>query len=247
MDKALYISMTGAKQTMLAQRAHANNMANVNTTAFKSDFAQARSMPVFGEHFPTRAYAMTENPGTDFTQGSLMETGRELDVAIKHEGWIAVRAPEGDEAFTRAGDLQIDTNGILRTGVGLEVLGNGGPIAIPPSAKVEIAADGTISVIPLGQPADALVEVDRIKLVNPPSEALEKGLDGLVRMKEGNQGVPADADVRLESGFLESSNVSAIESLTEILSLARQYELQIKVMSTAEKNSEAAARLLHIS
>ena len=247
MDKALYISMSGAKQTMLAQRAHANNMANVNTTAFKSDFAQARSMPVYGEFHPTRAYAMTENPGTDFTQGSLMETGRELDVAIKHEGWIAVRAPEGDEAFTRAGDLQIDTNGILRTGVGLEVLGNGGPIAIPPSAKVEIAADGTISVIPLGQPADALVEVDRIKLVNPPSEELEKGLDGLVRMKEGNQAVPTDAEVRLESGFLESSNVSAIESLTEILSLARQYELQIKVMSTAEKNSEAAARLLHIS
>lgn len=247
MDKALYISMSGAKQSMIAQQAHSNNLANVNTTGFKNDFAQARSMPVFGEHHPTRAYAMTERPGTNFQQGPLNETGRELDVAIKGEGWIAVQAPDGSEAYTRAGDLQTDSNGILRTGAGLAVLGNGGPIAIPPSAKMEIGADGTISVIPLGQPADALAEVDRIKLVNPDNDQIEKGLDGLIRIKEGNPAAALDANVRLESGFLEGSNVNAVESLTEILSLARQYELHVKVMSTADQNSEAAARLLQIS
>ncbi|UZE97685.1 flagellar basal-body rod protein FlgF [Alkalimarinus alittae] len=247
MDKALYISMSGAKQSMLAQQAHSNNLANVNTTGFKNDFAQARSMPVYGEHHPTRAYAMTERPGTNFQQGPLNETGRELDVAIKGEGWIAVQAPDGSEAYTRAGDLQTDSNGILRTGSGLAVLGNGGPVAIPPSAKMEIGADGTISVIPLGQPADAIAEIDRIKLVNPENDQIEKGLDGLVRVKEGNPPADLDGTVRLESGFLEASNVNAVESLTEILSLARQYELHVKVMSTADKNSEAAARLLQIS
>ena len=247
MDKALYISMSGAKQSMLAQRAHSNNLANVNTTGFKNDFAQARSMPVYGEHHPTRAYAMTERPGTNFQQGPLNETGRELDVAIKGEGWIAVQAPDGSEAYTRAGDFQTDSNGILRTGSGLAVLGNGGPVAIPPSAKMEIGADGTISVIPLGQPADAIAEIDRIKLVNPDSDTIEKGLDGLVRVKEGRPPAVLDGNVRLESGFLEGSNVNAVESLTEILSLARQYELHVKVMSTADQNSEAAARLLQIS
>ena len=247
MDKALYISMSGAKQSMLAQQAHSNNLANVNTTGFKNDFAQARSMPVYGEHHPTRAYAMTERPGTNFQQGPLNETGRELDVAIKGEGWIAVQAPDGSEAYTRAGDLQTDSNGILRTGSGLAVLGNGGPIAIPPSAKMEVGADGTISVIPLGQPADAIAEIDRIKLVNPGNDQIEKGLDGLVRVKEGNPPAVVDGNVRLEPGFLEGSNVNAVESLTEILSLARQYELHVKVMSTADQNSEAAARLLQIS
>ncbi len=246
MDKALYISMSGAKQSMLAQQAHSNNLANVNTTGFKNDFAQARSMPVYGEHHPTRAYAMTERPGTNFEQGPLNETGRDLDVAIKGDGWIAVQAPDGSEAYTRAGDLQTDINGILRTGSGLAVLGNGGPVSIPPAASMELGADGTISIVPLGQTPDAIAEVDRIKLVNPPRDQIEKGLDGLIRVKGGDPAV-VDADVRLESGFLEASNVNAVDSLTEILSLARQYELHVKVMSAADENSEAAARLLQIS
>ncbi|MDX5299174.1 MAG: flagellar basal body rod protein FlgF, partial [Gammaproteobacteria bacterium] len=223
MDKALYIAMSGAKQNMLAQQSHANNLANVNTTAFKRDFAQARSMPVFGEHFPTRAYAMTERPGTDFEMGSLIQTGRDLDVAIHGEGWMAVQSAQGDEAFTRAGDLQIDVNGILRTGSGLPVMGNGGPVAIPQSDRVIIGADGTVSVVPVGGPPDQLVEVDRIKLVKPPLDALEKGLDGLMRRKPDQQlegPEPADFTVTLESGFLEGSNVNAVEALISTLTLA---------------------------
>ncbi|WP_156494879.1 flagellar basal body rod protein FlgF, partial [Oleiphilus sp. HI0128] len=150
MDKALYIAMSGAKQNMLAQRAHANNLANINTTAFKEDFAQARAMPVFGEHHPSRAYALTERPGTNFEAGPLNQTGNPLDVAVKGDGWIAVQAADGSEAYTRAGDLQVDVNGQLRAGIGLPVLGNGGPIVLPPSATVEIGADGTVSVLPLG-------------------------------------------------------------------------------------------------
>ncbi len=247
MDKALYLGMSGAKQNMLSQRAHANNLANVSTTGFKKDFAQARSMPVFGGHHPTRAYAMAERPGTDLSAGALMQTGRKMDVAIKGDGWLAIQNSLGEEVFTRSGSLQIDVNGLVRLAGGEMVLGNGGPVALPPFDNVQIGADGTVSIVPTGGPPDQLVEVDRLKLVNPPQEALEKGLDGFIHRKadqaiDGEE--PADAALRVASGFLESSNVNAVEEMISNLQLSRQYEMQVKVMSTANENSEAAARLL---
>ncbi|MBK1874882.1 MULTISPECIES: flagellar basal body rod protein FlgF [Marinobacter] len=247
MDKALYLGMSGAKQNMLSQRAHANNLANVSTTGFKKDFAQARSMPVFGGHHPTRAYAMAERPGTDLSAGALMQTGRKLDVAIEGEGWLAIQNNLGEEVFTRSGSLQIDVNGLVRLGSGEMVLGNGGPVALPPFDNVQIGADGTISIVPVGGPPDQLVEVDRLKLVNPPSDTLEKGLDGFIRRQAGQEidgGEPVDAAMRVASGFLESSNVNAVEEMISNLQLSRQYEMQVKVMRTANENSEAAARLL---
>ncbi len=247
MDKALYIAMSGAKQNMLSQRAHANNLANVNTTGFKEDYAQARAMPVFGEHYASRAYALTERPATNFEQGPLMETGNNLDIALKGEGWVAVQAPDGTEAYTRAGDLQVDVNGVLRTGGGLPVLGNGGPIAIPPASSIEIGSDGTISILPLGGQGVQLAQVDRIRLVNPPAENLEKQEDGLIHLKPGAPAVEVDGTLRVEQGFLEGSNVNAVSELTDILSLSRQYELQVKLMGQADQNSEASARLLQLS
>ncbi len=247
MDKALYIGMSGAKQNMLAQRAHANNLANVNTTGFKKDFAQARSMPVFGEHHPTRAYAMTERPGTDLSAGALMDTGRKLDVAVERDGWLAVQNDLGEEVFTRSGSMQIDVNGLVRLASGELVLGNGGPVALPPFDNLQIGSDGTISIVPVGGPPDQLVEVDRLKLVNPPPASLEKGLDGFIRRK-ADQAIdgpePPDAAMRVATGFLESSNVNAVEEMIANLQLSRQYEMQVKVMATAKENSEAAARLL---
>ena len=247
MDKALFIAMSGAKQTMLAQQAHANNLANVKTTGFKEDFTQTRSMPVYGEHHPTRAYAMTERPGTNFDAGPLIQTGNNLDIAIKGDGWMAVQAEDGTEAYTRAGDLNIDINGQLRTGKGLPVLGNGGPIVLPPSAKIEIGADGTISVLPLGAAAVGLAQVDRIRLVNPDSADLEKSEDGLVHLKDGVAPPDLDGAIQVAPGFLEGSNVNAVSALTDILSLSRQYELQVKLMSQADQISQSTARLLQFS
>lgn len=247
MDKSLYIGMSGAKQNMLSQRAHANNLANVNTTGFKRDFAQARSMPVFGDYYPTRAYAMTERPGTDLAAGALMDTGRKLDVAVEGEGWLSIQNAQGQEVFSRSGSLQIDVNGLLRNANGDLVLGNGGPVALPPFDNVEVGADGTISIVPVGGPPDQLVVVDRLKLVNPPRDALEKGEDGYIRRKAGQAlggAEPVDGNLRVATGFLESSNVNAVEEMIANLELSRQFEMQIKIMRTANDNSEAAARLL---
>jgi flagellar basal-body rod protein FlgF len=246
MDKMLYVSMTGAQNNTLALRAHANNLANVSTSGFRRDFEQARSMPLFGETYPARVFAMSERPATDFRPGSLQETGRDLDVAIGGKGWIAVQAPDGSEAYVRTASLNIDALGVLRTGNGLPVMGNAGPIAVPPEQKVEIGQDGTISIRALGENPNVLAEVDRIKLVNPDPKSMEKGTDGLIRVK-GQPEVEADATVQVTSGFLEASNVNAVEEMTAILSLSRQFELSVKMMRTAEDNSSAMARVLQIS
>lgn len=246
MDRMVYVAMTGAREAMHGLAVNANNLANATTPGFRADLAQARSMPVFGPGHPTRAYAMTERPGHDLNPSSIHTTGRPLDVAIGGEGWLAVLDARGTEAYTRRGDLQTTVNGILVNGAGQPVLGNGGPIALPPAQSVEIAGDGTISILPMGQGANALVTVDRLKLVNPPGAGMEKGEDGLFRQRNG---LPAEADaaVQVVSGGLETSNVSAVAAMTEMMTLARNFEFQIKVMETAKETSEHAATMLRLS
>jgi len=245
MDRGVYVAMSGAAQTMRAQTIHANNLANINTTGFRSDLAQARSMPVFGEHHPSRVYAMTERPGSDLSSGTLTQTGNPLDIAVAGEGWIAVSGPDGREAYTRAGDLRIDALGQLTTASGLPVLGNGGAIAVPPAQKIQIGADGTLSIVPQGEDGQTLTEVDRIKLVNPDARQLRKEQDGLFRLAAGAV-AEADATVRVESGAIERSNVNAVESMSEIITLARQFEMQVKMMKTFEENAAQSTRILQM-
>jgi len=246
MDKSLYVAMTGAMQNARGTAIHANNLANVSTTGFRSDYAQARAMPVFGEAYASRVYAMEESPGTNFASGALIATGRELDVAVNGDGWIAVQAVDGSEAYSRAGELKVDSVGVLRSGNGLPVMGQGGPIALPPFEKITIGQDGTISIQGLGDEPGAVVQVDRIKLVKPQAAEMYKGGDGLMRQRNGLE-APADAEVSISSGFVEGSNVNAVGALTELISLSRQFEMQIKMMKTAEENSESSARLLQLS
>ena len=244
MDKAVYIAMASGQNIMAAQAIHANNLANANTNGFQADFAQARSLGVYyGEGLSTRAYSRAENPGTDFHRGALNETGRDLDMVVEGDGWIAIQAPDGSEAFTRAGSLKLDPTGQLLTGNNLPVLGNGGPIALPPADKVTLGADGTITIQPAGQTADALATIDRIKLVKPDNADLVKGNDGLIRRRDGGKQVP-DASIRLQSGFLETSNVNAVDELTSIMALARQFEVNVKMMKMIEENSSAASQVL---
>jgi len=246
MDHMLYVAMAGAKQTLMAQAVNSHNLANASTTGFKAELFQARSMPVFGEVHPSRVYTMTERPGVDLRPGSIQHTGRELDLAINGEGWIAVQSPDGSEAYTRAGDLHTNINGLLETGAGYLVLGNAGPISIPPAEKMEIAVDGTISVRPVGQSVRALAEVDRIKLVTPPIERMDKGKDGLFRIR-GEEEASPDASVRLVSGALEGSNVNAVDALVRMISLARRFELDIKLMHVAEEAASASASVTRMT
>jgi flagellar basal-body rod protein FlgF len=247
MDRMLYLAMTGAKQTMVSQAVNTNNLANVSTTGFKADLEQFRSMPVYGPGMPSRVYAMTESPATDLSSGTFRTTGRDLDVAIQGNGWIAVQAADGSEAFTRAGDLHVDGSGLLTTGTGLPVIGtNGGPILVPQNEKFEIGIDGTISVRPVGQAASTLAEVDRIKLVNPQPESMRKNENGLMELEDGQSAAP-DATIRIMSGVLETSNVNAVESMVNMIELSRQYEMQVKMMKTAEENDASVTQMMRLA
>ncbi|MCF1437855.1 MAG: flagellar basal-body rod protein FlgF [Candidatus Thiodiazotropha taylori] len=246
MDRMLYVAMSGAKETLMAQASNSNNLANVNTPGFMEDLNQFRSMPVFGPGYPTRVYALDERPDVNFDKGSLQTTGNPLDVAINGEGYFAVQAPDGSEAYTRRGDLKVDANGLVTNGEGLPVIGNGGPLALPPMERLEIAPDGTITILPEGATPDALAIVDRIKMVNPPRDALYKGEDGLLRMKEGGE-ADADAATQLVSGSIESSNVNVADALVNMIELSRKFELQVKMMKNAEEMDKASASLMNMS
>ena len=247
MDKVLYTAMSGAKNNMTAQAIHSNNLANVATDGFKADFERARTMPIYyGEGHPTRAFSMTENPGTNFAYGSMNATGRDFDIAVEGDGFIAVLDKSGQEAYTRGGSLSIDQFGTLRTAQGLPVLGDGGPITIPPAEKIDIAIDGTITAAVKGEGVETLAIVARVRLVSPDTRDVAKGEDGLFRARDGEV-LPVSTDVKVLSGFLEGSNVSAIHEFTRVLELARQYEMQVKIMKTSESHAQASARLLQMS
>jgi flagellar basal-body rod protein FlgF len=246
MDRALFLAMSGAKQNMQEMQLRANNLANVSTTGFRADLAQARAMQSYGDGLPTRVFSMTERPGNNFAQGSVMTTGSDLDVTIQGDGWISVLDDAGTEGLTRNGDFQIDVNGLLKNSSGYLVLGdNDAPITLPvPLSKIEIGKDGTVSVIPRGAPADALETVGRIKLVRPDNRSLYKDSVGLFRAKEPNTAFNADASVTLLTGALEGSNVNAVGEMTNLIDLQRQFEMQVKMMSTAEEMDKASNSLL---
>ena len=248
MDRLLYVAMTGAAHIDRGQTVHANNLANVGTTGFRADLAQARAVQVFGDGYAGRVYALAENPASDLSSGPMIDTGRDLDVAIQGDGFFAVQAPDGHEAYTRAGDFTVDSLGNLRTSTGLQVLGDGGPIALPPYQRLTVGGDGSITIQPEGQGAEALVQTDRLKLVKPAPGEVTKGEDGLFHAHGANASgkLAASADVRVVSGVLEGSNVSAIHEMTSILELARQFELEVRMMQAAQKNDETASSLVSV-
>jgi flagellar basal-body rod protein FlgF len=246
MDKLLYIAASGAKQDLLATGVRANNLANAQTTGFKAQLQQARAMPAFGEGLPTRVFAMTESPSNKYESGAMIQTGRELDVAIQGRGWLSVQDAQGNEAYTRAGNLQVGADGLLEDGHGNLVIGDAGPIALPlPLSKIDIAADGTLSIRPQGAPAEVLAEVGQLKLVNPQLDQMQRGTDGLFRLKDGNQAAQ-DIDVRLMSGVLEGSNVNPIQEMVSMIELQRHYELQVKMMKKADELDMRGNMLLRI-
>ncbi len=243
MNKSLYVAMTGAQEALNAQAVNNFNLANVDTVGFKAKMAAFRSQAVQGSGYASRVYATADTAGWNSAAGSMITTGRPLDVAVQGQGFITVQGPNGKEAYTRNGDLHVESNGMLVTSTGQLVLGDNGPISIPPSTSIKIGADGTVSAVPLGQTPNTLVTVGRIKLVNPPPASLERGSDGLFVLANGKT-APADASVQLASGVLEGSNVNAADALVNMIDLARNFDLQVKVMQADKANSAAASQLL---
>ena len=245
MDRFLYLAMSGAKENLYAQAINNHNLANANTHGFRQALGDAYTAPVRGPVYDSRDYVQTRDEAIDFTHGALQSTGRDLDVAIEGEGFIAVQAPDGGEAYTRAGNLHIDALGVLRTERGLPVLGDGGPIAIPPNETLLIGTDGTITVRPVGSGPNALAAVERIRLVNPDVKSLKRTEDGLIRAGDG-QAPPADANVRVVTGMLETSNVNTVAALTRMIELSRHFEMQVKMMESANSLEQNDNRLLGI-
>lgn len=246
MDRLLYVSMTGANQVQTAQAVTAHNIANLSTPGFKASLQEAVDREIQGHGFRSRVNVVSDHSRVDLTPGTLQSTGRDLDVAMRGDAWMVVQAPDGTEALTRRGDLQVDASGLVTNGAGHPVLGDGGQIAVPPNSKITIGQDGTISVTPLGQGPEIQAAIERIRLVRPDPTLLDRGADGLFRPREGEI-PPADAAATLISGHLETSNVNLAQSMVEMIEHARQFELHVKMMRSADDNSARAAELMRMS
>ncbi len=238
MDRMIYLSMSGAKATMQRQDALAGNLANVSTSGFRAEMEAFRAVPVQGSGASTRVYTLETTSGYDATPGPITETGRNLDVAVKGNSWLTLQALDGTEAYTRGGGMEVSSEGTLTTRGGLAVLGDGGPIQVPPNAEVSIGSDGTVSAKTFDGRSNA---IGKLKLVTPEAP-LVRGEDGLFRGVDGD--LAADAEARVQDGALEGSNVSPVETMVAMIAAARQFEAQMKLLTSAESNDKAAAQLL---
>jgi len=239
----LYVAMTGAKQILEAQAVTSHNLANVSTDGFRADLHALTSQAIPGDGFRTRVNAVGTRPGFSEETGALQDTGRALDVAIRGDGWFAVQAADGTEAYTRAGNFRVNPEGVLETASGQPVMGDGGPVTLPPFDEISIGGDGTVTIIPQGAGAAGATAVARLKLVNPGPETMNKGPDGLMRLKAGGT-APADAAVQVSGGTLERSNVNAARELVNMIELQRLFDMQVKLLSTADQNAQVSQRLL---
>lgn len=246
MDRLIYTAATGASHILHQQATVSNNLANVNTPGFRASIDAFRSVPLQGEGLPTRTFVVNSTAGADFTPGVMQQTGRALDVALDGKGWIAVQDANGNEAYTRNGSLQMSPNGVLQTRSGLTVLGDAGPLSIPPDTSVTIAKDGTISTVPTTNQKNGVITVGRLKLTNPPEEQMVRGEDGLFRTRDGN---PAEADARVTvvAGSLEGSNVNTVEAMVNMITLARQFDTHMKLLQSADDNAKKSSTILNIN
>lgn len=246
MDRLIYTAMTGAKQVLEKQATNSHNLANATTTGFRAQLDSFRSVPVVNSALPTRTFVVDSTVGADFAPGPVQQTGRDLDVAVQGKGWIAVQLEDGTEAYTRNGSLKLSENGQLQTNSGQNVMGDGGPISIPPDVNIAIGGDGTISSTAAGSTPGQPTTLGRIKLVNPDENTLVRGNDGLFRIRGGEEAV-IDENVRVVGGSVEGSNVNVVEAMVNMISLARQFDLHMSLLKNAESNAAKAGQLLALS
>lgn len=238
MDRMIYVGMGGAKMDMQRQDVLSNNLANVSTVGFRAELQAVRAVPVRGDGASTRVYSLETTVGYDDAAGPITSTGRPLDVAVQGKSWLTVQGLDGTEAYTRFGSLVVNPEGTLVTQSGLTVMGDGGPISVPPNTDPSIAPDGTVSA---RQANGTVTSLGKLKLVTP-QDKLVRGEDGLFRNPEGD--LPADSTARVQGGALEGSNVNPIETMISMISAARQFEANMKLIQTSEANEKSASQLL---
>lgn len=253
MDRLIYTAMSGASQTLGRQAAVAHNLANATSTGYRAEEHRLRAVQVIpganpgnpsaSPTLPTRAFVVDASTHADFTPGALQMTARPLDVAVQGPGWLALAMPDGSEAYTRNGSLEMNANGVVQTRNGIPVQGDGGPITVPPDVKITIANDGTVSVIPESGAQNTVNAIGRIKLVNPPTTDLVRGADGLFRLR-GGAAADTAPNVILAGGYLEGSNVNPVQEMVNMISLARQFDMQMKAITSAEADDRAATQIL---
>jgi flagellar basal-body rod protein FlgF len=246
MDQMIYTAMSGAKHILEQQATTAHNLANASSTGFKAQIDSFRAVPIVSEGLATRAFVVDATISADFNPGPIQTTNRELDVAIQGKGWLEVQRTDGSSGYTRNGSLKLSANGQLQTASGLTVMGDGGPISIPPDVTISIAKDGTISSVSNNTLPGPSNNLGRLKLVNPPEQQMVRANDGLFTTKDGK---PAEVDtsIALVGGALEGSNVNVIDAMVNMISLAREFETQMKLLQNAENNDNKAGQLLNLN
>lgn len=240
MEKLIYTAMSGAQHTLLAQQIRANNLANINTTGFRADYEQVSAAALKGAGYQSRVLAREDAAGSNFSTGALTQTGRTLDMAIRGDGFFSVQTADGAEAYTRAGNMDVDADGRLTLN-NRPVMGEDGPIVLPDYKTMNIGNNGTITITPPG--GGAQIEAGRLKLVQPDAANLKKGQDGLFRLSQGGNADQSD-NVVVASGYLEGSNVNAVEELVSSMMLSRNFELQVRLMRTADEQAKQGAKLI---
>lgn len=245
MDRLIYTAVSGMNASMVRQRMIASNMANAQTIGFKAELLDARPITLENGSMEVRAMNRSEVRGASMRPGAINPTGRELDVALNGQAMLALQADDGSEAYTRRGDLSVTAAGVLQNGDGLPVMGENGPLTVPAGALVSIAEDGGVLVADPAQPDQPAQRVGRLKLVSIEGSDIEKGLDGLFRVKAGGV-LPGDADARLTPGALEASNVEPSQVLVDMIEAQRLFEIRTNVVSTARDLDEGSARLMRL-
>ena len=245
MDRLIYTALSGMRGAMARQTATANNLANANTTGFRAEMSSATALWLRGPGLETRAPVSQQVVAADMAPGSVTETGRDMDVAMQGDALLAVQADDGSEAYTRRGDLQVSPTGVVTTGDGHPVLGDGGPLSLPPADSVRIADDGAIWIVPAGGDPNQPQQVDRLKLANPAGARVQKGLDGLFRVVDGGA-LPSDPDARVTPHSLEGSNVNTSQTLIDMIEASRSWDMQLQLVTQAREMDTSAADLMRL-
>lgn len=245
MDRAIYTAMSAANAALNRQAVTSNNLANSSTAGFRAQLAAFRSVPIEGESLRTRALVAETTPFHDTTMGPITHTGRSLDVALPQNGWLAVAMDDGSEGYTRNGAIEVDQDGALSVN-GRPLMGDGGPLEVPPQSQVTIGSDGTVSALGMGDDPTALVPVGRLKLVNAEMNSMVHGDDGLFHTADGER-LAQDETLRLTPEAIEGSNVSPVQMMTQMIANSRGFDMNMKVIRTADENAQKANQLLSVS